>query len=480
MKIKSEYIVGNSFGDLARFWSSKDDILPTLRVQTHNGTNKPRKLNKAIKEVKQEHQKSQVVPERNIISDHPCNPPSLDYYAGLLQCTLAPRVTAERMYDIRKLSRKDTFVENGVTEQGKPIELGEVVSCIDFASGQIMAYKGKYLGMSNFGSHVIEGVDKVIYDTNGLVFRRHGEPVNFTDYVIDKRHSFVFYGSEKDSEKDIELAKLVKGRIGQMFFVKTLNNNRIVTCGRYEGFHVNDDQNIVLWFDGGKCLEVKEPLVLIPQLSNIIEEHKPEVATLPEDKSSPKVHASTQPVILNGTGSFHKTLSLKDRIKLLAKSDTAIEKGIVIGPEIEPNNLYSCIDMVSGALIIPRGEYIKQNDSGAHLFSTAIRPVWDNTGIVLRKHLPFIDLSSVAPSGKADIVFDPNENRKNLELAEGLEARNGELFLAKWPDGKLILASEYKGFHQSNNGNIILWFANGRCIEVRNHKVKLIPHKEAL
>ena len=242
--------IGNTFSTLAEYWTNPKEFienqkkpLPLPIPNTRHNTHKkifPTRLTSP----------------KESFGNHPLKKPDWEYYLSQIFSVIDYKTTEKRIETIKSLAKNDTVFETGVLMTVDSIQAGEKVTCIDLTSGKIIGFNLEYLGKHKFTSHVFGNKDEIAYDSHGLVIRKQRQLVKFSNY-------------KPSGEKEIEISRdnahdvinyLETNHKGQMFAVKLQKKDHLLFPAKYIGHHIDDDSNIVLWFDNGRCIEITDKL----------------------------------------------------------------------------------------------------------------------------------------------------------------------------------------------------------------------------
>lgn len=170
---------------------------------------------------------------------------------------------------------------------------------------------------------------------------------------------------------------------------------------------------------------------------------------------------------------------LVDKYKdLLCESDTVYFRGSKIqGPELEKHKEYSIIDCSSGWV----KEIVAKYDSGVlgrssmdHYykgnFTTGLK---DSGGLIFR---PINRLEAIngTPIDGAAVSLTP-QNKFNKDFVKDLDREKGKVYqVTNKQNGKYFYGT-YTGHSETTNGNFVLWFKEGFCVEISKDTFELAP-----
>ena len=143
---------------------------------------------------------------------------------------------------------------------GQQVQIGDEVLCVSAETGKV-AGVGKYLGFSEGGYHI--GKRKV-NDSSVILRKIDKEKYPPSAYEADHTQREIdFYPfNKRDPEANERQLAKVEEFSGELYVVDP-GDNRSKFVGKYIGYHTNDEQRSVLWFDNGMCVTVNDRDVLL-------------------------------------------------------------------------------------------------------------------------------------------------------------------------------------------------------------------------
>lgn len=81
------------------------------------------------------------------------------------------------------------------------------------------------------------------------------------------------------------------------------------------------------------------------------------------------------------------------------------------------------------------------------------------------------------PQDEATISFIP-QSKGNKGFAESLDREKGKVYEVRNTRNGKYFYGTYTGHHETTNGNIVLWFKEGFCVEISNNRFDLAPIEE--